>query len=176
MPRQAAGGRASGAQVQPRRGCGGWSRLFPPCVPLPPAAGGPGCAWEEGWVEGGAQTQPRAALQPGLSELGFLRPPPAALATVASGRLTMLAGAGARLPGRVTSLNCSHDRLSPAHLASQPACWEDHGVPGWNLTPPSWVAASTQAPVGQEAGTWLGLALESGHCTRLVPTKKPDWA
>lgn len=126
-------------------------------------------------MEGGANT---ATCSPaaGLIELGFLQPPSAALATVASGRLTILAGAGARLPGRVTSRNCSHDRLSPAHLAGQPACWENHGVPGWNLTPPSWAAASTQAPVGKEAGTWLGLALESGHSTWLGPTKKPDWA
>lgn len=72
-------------------------------------------------MEGGANTA-TCSLAAGLSELGFLRPPSAALATVASGRLTMLAGAGAQLPGRVTSRNCSHDRLSQ-HIwpASRPA-------------------------------------------------------
>lgn len=78
---------------------------------------------------GRQQTQPRAALQPGLSKPSFLQPPSAALATVASGRLTMPAGAGALLPGRVTSLNCPHHRLPPPHPPStsgQPA-----RLPAW---------------------------------------------
>lgn len=58
MPSQATGGRAGRAQVL-RLGVvgdeGGWSLQFPPHALLPPAAGWAGCAWEEGWAEGGSK-------------------------------------------------------------------------------------------------------------------------
>lgn len=118
---QAAGGRARRAQVQPCRGCGGWSRLFPPHAGLPPAAGWAGYAWEEGWAEGGSKHS-HVQPQPGLSKHRFLLPATsAASATVTSGWLTMLAGAGALRLGRVTSLNCHHRELPPAHLFGLPA-------------------------------------------------------
>lgn len=110
---QATGGRACRTQVQPCRGCGGWSRLFPPHAGLPPAAGWAGYAWEEGWAEGGSK---HSHVQPELSKHRFLLPPSAASATVTSGWLTKLAGAGALHLGRVTSLNCPHCELPAAHL------------------------------------------------------------
>lgn len=114
--------RASLAQVQPCRGCGGRSARFLPmhCFPqLLAAQAAPGR--KAGWRE--VANTATCSLQPGLSKPRFLRPPSATGATVASGRLTMPAGAGALLPGRVTSLNCPHGQTLPTPLQHiWPAC------------------------------------------------------
>lgn len=129
--------------MQPRRGCGGG-----PDVSSPGTAS-PSCWLDRLCREEGSK---HSHVQLGLSKHCFLLPPSAASAAVASGWLTMLAGAGALRLGRVTSLNCPRRQLPPAHLA---CC-----LPGerWGAQPdlrtPSWVAVSTQPSPDQEAGDW----------------------
>lgn len=90
VPSQATGGRAGQAQVQPRRGWG-WSRRFLPRHRFPQLLAGPAMPGRKA----GRREAANSHVQPGLSKHRFLPPPSAALATVASGWLTMLAGAGA---------------------------------------------------------------------------------
>lgn len=77
----------------------------------------------------------------------------------------MLAAVGARGLGRVTSLNCPHHWLLPAHLATRLLPWG--AWPG--LQVPSWVAAGTQASQARRRDLGWALALGSRHRTRLGP-------
>ena len=89
-------------------------------VPPHPTVSSSGTASPSCWLDElcpggrlGGGRQPMC-MRPGLSKRRFLLPPSAASAPLASGRLTMLAGAGAQPRGRVTSLNCPGRRL-PQH-------------------------------------------------------------
>lgn len=135
-PRASCPGRQQVAEPARHRcslaGDAGWSGRFLPRPRFPQLPVHRPCLG--GRLGGGRQqTQPRAA---GMSKHRFLPPPSAASAAsaaVASGWLTMLAGAGALRLGRVTSLNCPRRQLPLppyAHLAGLPACLEMGRVPG----------------------------------------------
>lgn len=105
----------------------------------------------------------------------FLLPLSAALATVASGWLTMLAGAGVLRPGRVTSLNCPCYRLPPGHLAGLPAGPGSHGTPSPGCQRhPRWQLAPRPQSRPEGRGPWQALVLESGLGTSLTLSLGPS--
>lgn len=97
------------------QGMWGWSRCFLPRHRFPQLLAGQAMLGRKA----GRREAANSHVQPGLSKRCFLPPPSAASAAVASGWLTMLAGAGALRLGRVTSLNCPCPS-SPQH--TWPAC------------------------------------------------------